>query len=178
MCRNPECHFVNDGHKTEAEARAAWNRRARPASEPAAQWTSETPSEEGHYVSCYVRTVKYNTHKCWRNDVGELVLRHPYKVQHILTVAQYHHQNDNQLLWLRIPDPPLPAESDVKKTQNISKARQMAIDISLALLCPPLPASETADCKSMPKQTSSKKCVDCPHIGTEPECKTCTLPPF
>jgi hypothetical protein len=44
MCGNPDCHFVNDGHKTEAKARAAWNRRA---ADPAAQWTNETPSEEG-----------------------------------------------------------------------------------------------------------------------------------
>jgi hypothetical protein len=102
ICRNPDCHFVNDGHKTEAEARAAWNRRA---SEAAAQWTSETPTENGMFA--FVSSNSQHFGLAFKGDNIVVFNKNGYEIS--LFVERFKPQ------WYKIPEPPIPAEREATK---------------------------------------------------------------
>jgi hypothetical protein len=113
-------HCVYVDGDTEAETRAAWNRRV--AVTPAPQWTEEPPKEEGWYwVANIEETVitaevydKYSSHK------GLKVMLHRSKTRcgHVDDEIPQWEQLQNiceehpEAQWLRIPAPPLPAERE------------------------------------------------------------------
>jgi hypothetical protein len=84
-------------YASEAEARLAWNRRA---TEPAAQWTSETPTENGTYVFMPNGCSPFGLfHK-----VGSTIVCGVTNYEISLFVERFKPQ------WYKIPEPPLPAE--------------------------------------------------------------------
>jgi hypothetical protein len=88
---------------------AAWNRRT----EAVPQWTSETPTEHGWYWVMIGESKGYVIVFVYE-DEDDIMCVHHNGNPRSLPVDEYASMF-HVYRWLRIPDPPLPAEREVKK---------------------------------------------------------------
>ena len=102
QCDNCLCR--TDYYTTEAEARAAWNRRAGAEQE----WTAEPPKVEGFYFVF-----------CQKNHDGVFKFVEVYSSGLVIVNGRSGIQLElfiqkNKPLWYKLPTPPLPGKEDAK----------------------------------------------------------------
>jgi len=104
FCRCLDCQIRTEEYLDKAEARAAWNKRV------GAQWTAEPPMGEGWYVSVWRKHARVD--RMIFNSLGEPCFYHNGFA--VSNKCEDEGIEMAEILWLKIPTPPLPGKEDTK----------------------------------------------------------------
>jgi Lar family restriction alleviation protein len=102
-----ECYVKGRQFYTISEVIDAWNRRA---TEAVAQWTSETPSEDGWYCVYYASTKTIKRAFVYEQG-AKIVIGNDIYFGGVNDLPP----KSNNILWYKLPEPPIPAEREEKK---------------------------------------------------------------